>query len=294
MRAVVDFGVVDPEGLLRALQKLCQLVSRVVGADNQHLGGRIAHLPRDIGLEEPAGFEHLGTVSRDDAKAAALGVKSGEVEQHHEERAVVDDHELRVIPRQVVAAARHGHAGAQQSKLELAQQLVAAAIGVGDERAHAHATTDGRLERLLDLGAVEAEDSDVDGLLGFLDGVDDGRHAIFGEHQQFHKVLAIICSFSRPTRRRPCPCRPGRPGSSRARRSSWPEARPLRRPALPDPSCATRSPVCGGEGALPPAFAGRRVPAVVTFSVNGAARSASFDSKTQSSASRNTVAAAAR
>ena len=57
-----------------------------------------------------------------------------EVESVHVQLFTVDDHHLAVIARQVVGRARHGDAGIQHPQLELAQPLVAAGVGVGNQR----------------------------------------------------------------------------------------------------------------------------------------------------------------
>ena len=48
----------------------------------------------------------------------------------------------------------------------LRRLLLAAAVGVRDQRADDDAARDGRLERLFELGPIEPEDDDVDRLLG--------------------------------------------------------------------------------------------------------------------------------
>ena len=121
----------------------------------------------------------------------------------------VDDHVFRVIPQQVVGGPRHGNARGQQPLLELAQARFAAAIGVGDERAHDDAALHGRGERLLDLVAIEPEDEDVDRLLRGLDRLDDGTTPASGWMISFTVSLRQSClSASRSTR--PRPCRPAR------------------------------------------------------------------------------------
>jgi hypothetical protein len=74
----------------------------------------------------------------------------------------VDDHHLRVIPRQIGGCPRHRDAAVQQPRLELPQVLLTAAIGVRDERADGDAAVHGRLQRLLELRPVEPEYDDID------------------------------------------------------------------------------------------------------------------------------------
>ena len=74
---------------------------------------------------------------RRDGEAAALeDVELREIEAE-EVQGVVRNHVLRVIAQQVVGGSRHRDAGREQPLFELAQSALAAAIGVGDERADA-------------------------------------------------------------------------------------------------------------------------------------------------------------
>ena len=101
-----------------------------------------------------------------------------------------------MVARQVVGGAGHGGAALEQPQLELAQRLLAALVGVGDQRAHRDAARDRRFERLLDLGAVEAEDHDVDDLLRLVIAADDGRDAVVGLDDQLHFGLAFFSDHS--------------------------------------------------------------------------------------------------
>ncbi len=160
---VADLRVVDQQLLPRPLDERRQHLARGLRADDQaivagHVGLARRGRPRTACSASLTSF--LSVV--DDAEAAALlDVELRVVEAEHVER-VVDDHHLAVIARQVVGGARDGDPGVEQLQLELAQALLAAAVGVRDERAHDDAARDGRLERLLELGPVEPEDDDVD------------------------------------------------------------------------------------------------------------------------------------
>ena len=90
----------------------------------------------------------------------------------------------------------------EQAQLELAQALLAAAVGVRDQRTHHDAARHGRFERLLELDAIEAEDDDVDRLPGLRDGLHERRDAVVGLDDQLHFDLT---SSSRPTRPRAWP-----------------------------------------------------------------------------------------
>ena len=140
-------------------------LARALRADDQLVVARLVRLTRAVGLEQRARLLHeLGIVGDDAEAAALLDVEPGVVEAEHVQR-VVDDHHLAVIARQIVGGARDRDPGIEQPQLELAQDLFAAAVGVRDERADDDAARDRRLERLLELDAIEAEDDDVDRLL---------------------------------------------------------------------------------------------------------------------------------
>ena len=72
--------------------------------------------------------------------------------------------QLVVIAHEVLGGPRDGDALLEQAHLELAQALLAAVVGVRDERGHRHAALGRRLQRRLDVGAIESEDDDVDAL----------------------------------------------------------------------------------------------------------------------------------
>ena len=101
-----------------------------------------------------------------------------------------------MIARQVVGRSRDGDAGREQPHLELAEVLLAAAVGVGDERADRHAARDRRRQRLLELRAIEAEDHDVDRLLRALDRLQERRQAVVGLDDEFHSGYFALFFFS--------------------------------------------------------------------------------------------------
>ena len=122
-----------------------------------------------------------------DAKAPALGdVEAGEVEPVQVQHAAVDDHHLAVIAHQIVGGARHRDAAVEQLHFELAQALLAAAIGVGDQGPHADASRHRGSQRVGHVAAIEPEDHDVEALLGLLDGGQDRGNAGFRLHDDFH------------------------------------------------------------------------------------------------------------
>ena len=169
-------------------------LARALGTDDEAIvPGRI-RLPRRVGGEERARLLHQALVAGDDAEASALlDIEPGVVEAEDVER-VVDHHHLAVIARQVVGGARDDDAGREEAHLELAQVLLAAAIGVGDQGAHGYAARHRRLERLLQLRPIEAEDDDVDRALGLLDRLQQRRHAVVWLDDELHVAISP-CSF---------------------------------------------------------------------------------------------------
>ena len=123
-----------------------------------------------------------------------------------------------MVAQQVVGCARDRHAVVEQPQLELAEVLLALVIRVRDERAHDDTALHRRLQRLLELGAVEAEDHHVDRLLRLLNRGQDRGHAVVGLDDELHDRTLICPSslFSRPTR--PPFAFPRRGGGSRSTR----------------------------------------------------------------------------
>ena len=152
-------------------------------------------LTGDIGFEQLEGFVDGAVVAGCDAKTAALvDVELGEVEAEDMQH-VVGHHEFAVIAQQIVGGARDGDPGGEQTLFELAQAVFAAAVGVRDERADAHAALHRGRQRAFDLIDVEAEDADVDGFLGFADRLHDGHHASIGLNDELHRDLVNLGYF---------------------------------------------------------------------------------------------------
>jgi hypothetical protein len=118
------------------------------------------------------------------------------------EHALVDDHELGVVADQVVAGTGNGDSGREQAKFELAEKLVAAAMGVGDEGADADAAADRRFEGAGDFVPIVPEDGDVYGFPGLLDGVDHRGDTGIGLDDKFH--TSEPASRPTPTLRASC------------------------------------------------------------------------------------------
>ena len=189
-QVVADLRVVDEQLLLRLADERGQQLARVLRADHEAVVARRVGLAVAVRLEQRAASLTSRLSRGDHAEAAALldvqlGVVEAEDVQH-----VVDDHHLAVIARQIVGGARHGDAGVEQPQLELAQALLAAAVGVRDQRPDHDAARHGRLERLLELDAIEAEDDDVDRLPGLTHRFQQRGEAVVGLDDQLHGVAS--------------------------------------------------------------------------------------------------------
>ncbi len=150
-----------------------------------------------VGLEQLRRLLHEPAITRDHAEAAALvDVELRVVEAIDMQHRAVDEHHLPVISGQVVRGARDRDAALEQAQLELAEILLAASIGVRDERTNDDAAADRRVERLLDLHPVESKNDDVDRLAGLLDGLYDRLHAIVGLNDELHFAFAFFSDHS--------------------------------------------------------------------------------------------------
>ena len=137
-------------------------------------------------------------VLRHDAETAApVDVEQRVVEAEHQQRRAIDDHELAVIADEVVPGPVHCGAGAEQPLLELSQPPRPALIGVGDERVHLHAPSDGVVQRPLDVVAIEAEDDDLDALPGLPDRRNQRCDAVAWLNQELHARRGPSCSSTR-------------------------------------------------------------------------------------------------
>src|SRR5690349_20749838 len=93
--------------------------------------------------------------------AAALNVQVSEIESQNVEFAAIDNHQLAVIADQVVRGSCHCHAGAQQTKFELAQTPLASAIGISNQGVHMNAARNRAGQSFFDLAPVEAKDHNL-------------------------------------------------------------------------------------------------------------------------------------
>ena len=144
-QVVADLGVVDQQLLPRPPDERGQELARGLRADDEPVVAAASRAGACGRLRTARSASRTMRLSlRDDAEAAALlDIDLGVVEAEDVQRAV-DDHHLAVVARQVVGRARDGDAGVEQPHLELPQALLAALVGVRDERADEHAALDGR------------------------------------------------------------------------------------------------------------------------------------------------------
>jgi hypothetical protein len=91
-----------------------------------------------------------------------------------------------VITHEVIGGARDGDTSLEQLQLELAQLLVAAAVGVGGQRPDVDAALHGALQGFGNRVVVEPEDQDVDRPPGALDRLDDRRNARIRLNDELH------------------------------------------------------------------------------------------------------------
>ena len=109
----------------------------------------------------------------------------------------VDDHQLGVVADQLVIGAADHDALVEHAQLELAQPLLAAGVGVRDERADRDAAFDRGFDGLLDRLQVEAENDEVERFLRALDGVERRLDAVSRLNNQIHV-------FPPPSQAQPC------------------------------------------------------------------------------------------
>src|SRR5436190_980824 len=199
---VADLRIVDEQLRLRLADERGQLLSRRTRTDDERAVAGVS-MPLAIGLEQLDGGVNGLPVVHDDAEAAApRDIDHRVVESEHEELPAIDDHELAVIADEVVAGAVDRRAGAEQTLFELPQSPRSAFVGVGDERMDVHAARDGRVQRVLDVVAVESEDDQLDAALRAPDRGNQRCDAVPWLNQQLH---AITGSRWRGARTAPSP-----------------------------------------------------------------------------------------
>ena len=138
------------------------------------------------------GFAYPVRVGGHDAEATAVvDVQMREIERQHAQDTAIDQDVLVVIADQVVGSASHDDSGIETAQLQLAQTLFAAAVGKCDQGGHLDAPLRRRLQRRLDVLAIEAEDGNLHAFLRALDGREQRRHAVGGLNDQFHNWISL-------------------------------------------------------------------------------------------------------
>jgi hypothetical protein len=101
-----------------------------------------------------------------------------------------------MITNEVVRAAGDDDAGVEESQLELAQVLLAATVGKGDEGRHDDfLRRRRRFQRRLDVLAIESEDGHLHAFLRVLDGRKDRGHTGVRLDDHFHDATSSDCSL---------------------------------------------------------------------------------------------------
>src|SRR5262249_50754560 len=101
--------------------------------------------------------------------------------------APVDDHELAVVPDQIVRRTGYRYARRQEARLQRAQHLFASAVCARNQRMHRYTASRGFHQSPFDLPAVEPEDNNLDRLFGAVDCSDQRRYSVSWLYQQFHQ-----------------------------------------------------------------------------------------------------------
>jgi len=193
---IADLGVVDEQLLLGLLDETAQDLARRLRADHELVVAGCVGLPGAVGLEQRGRLFDEPRLGRNDAEAAALlDVELRVIEAEHVQRVVNEQH-LSVVPRKIIGRPSDRHAGVEQAQFELPENLFAAAVRVRDERADHDATRDRRLERFFELGAVEPENDDIDGLLRAPDRLHKGGYAVVRLDDELHFLLVFFSDQS--------------------------------------------------------------------------------------------------
>ena len=116
-----------------------------------------------------------------------LDVQVSEIERQYIQITAVDDHELAVIARQVVRAARHCDACRQKPHFQFTEIPLATAVGISNQRMHEYTAAHRAGQRLFNFAAVEAEDDNFNAFFGVIDGLHQGHHAI----ARLHSIVSL-------------------------------------------------------------------------------------------------------
>ncbi len=116
----------------------------------------------------------------------------GEIEAVDVQLLTVDDHHLAVITDEVARRAADRGARVQQPLLELAQSLLAASVGMGNQRPHRHPTANRSLDGFFQRLQVKAEDDDVDGFPGAFNRCHDRVDPVRRLHNELHETSVVV------------------------------------------------------------------------------------------------------
>src|SRR6185312_4764363 len=194
--AVAELHFVHQQLFLCAGDEFSEALARIDGADYQIFCRVGELLPARIAVEESNIFLDESGLGDDNTEGTAeVDIQVREVEAEEIEQLVVDDHHLAVVTDEVIGGACNGNALRQQPRFQAAKISFFALIGVRDERFHAHASLGGSHERFFDLGPVETEDQDANGLFRFAQCVEQGLDALVRLNEQLHAFPFLAVSF---------------------------------------------------------------------------------------------------
>ena len=97
-----------------------------------------------------------------------------------------------MIAKQVPCRSRHGDSCCQQVRLEFTQALLAASVGVCDQRVDENTSRHRVFQSSLDFLPVKTKDSDFHALFGAVDPFDQWGHAVTRLDQQFHWHSPVV------------------------------------------------------------------------------------------------------
>ena len=171
--------IIDEEFLPGPTNQRRELFSRIHRTDDKIVAAGLVWCSGVIGVQQLQCFLDQSRLSGDDAEpSAVVNIQVREVEGQRIKSAAIDNQQLVVITHQIGGRAGNSNTSGQQSHLQLPQAFLATAIGVGNQRRHEDASSDGRFQTCFQLGSIEPEDDDIHTLSGVLDGRDEGSDSI--------------------------------------------------------------------------------------------------------------------
>jgi hypothetical protein len=105
---------------------------------------------------------------------------------------MVDDHELAVIPQQIVSGARHGDSRRQEAQFQLPKILLSGAVGMRNQGMHGNSARDRVCQGLFDFREIETEDGDLHSALCALNCLYQRARAVPRLYQEFHGDLHTL------------------------------------------------------------------------------------------------------